>query len=144
MDYSAEEHFVKSFIRKNKQDRLLHELTTPKKRNDGVSRFCHQAEDFLDPTKIVMQGEDLERQPEFERFVQRHDELCFVLSLDFWLDEQFLPLADAVRKAFISLDATLILGSTFAIVYGEPMKGGRGKNLLLEAQAPRKGSNSVR
>ena len=131
-DYSAEQHFVQAFIRKNRRERLLYELTTPEKRYDGVSRFCHQAQDFLDPAKIVMEGEDLERRPEFAQFVRRHDELCFVLSPDFWLDEQFLPLQDAVRKAAVCPDAVLILGSTFAVVFGEPMKGGRGKYLLSE------------
>ena len=134
VDYSAEQHFVQSFIRKNRRERLLYELTTPEKRYDGVSRFCHQARDFLDPARIVMEGEDLERRSGFERFVRQHDELCFVLSPEFWLDEQFLQLQDAVRQAVISLDAVLILGSTFAIVFGEPMKGGRGKYLLSEAK----------
>ena len=134
MDYEIETHFVQSFIRKNRRERLLYELTTPEKRYDGVSRFCHQSRDFLDPAKIVMEGEDLERRSEFERFVRQHDELCFVLSPEFWLDEQFLPLSDAVRQAAVSLDAVLILGSTFAVVFGEPMKGGRGKFLLSETK----------
>jgi len=37
-----------------------------------------------------------------------------------------------VHKAIICLDAVIIMGSTFAIVFGEPMKGGRGKYLLSE------------
>ena len=133
MDYSAEQRFVRAFIRKNRRERLLFELTTPEKRYDGVSRFCHQARDFLDPAKIVMEGEDLERRSEFARFVRQHDELCLVLSPDFWLDEQFLPLRDAVGQATVCPDAVLILGSSFAVVFGEPMKGGRGKYLLAEA-----------
>ena len=132
VDYSAEQHFVESFIRKNRRARLLYELTTPEKRYDGVSRFCHRARDFLDPARIVMEGEDLERRSEFERFVRQHDELCFVLSPDFWMDGQFLPLPDALRQTAICPDAVLILGSTFAVVFGEPMKGGRGKYLLSE------------
>ena len=133
VDYSAEQHFVQSFIRKNRRERLLYELTTPEKRYDGVSRFCHQARDFLDPARIVMEGEDLERRSEFERFVRQHDELCLTLSPDFWMDEQFLPLQDAVRQAAVCPDAVLILGSSFAVVFGEPMKGGRGKYLLSES-----------
>ena len=133
VDYSAETHFVRSFIRKNRRERLLYELTTPEKRYDGVSRFCHQARDFLDPARIVMEGEDLERRSEFERFLRQHDELCFVLSPDFRLDEQFLPLQDAVKQAVVCPDAVLILGSSFAVVFGEPIKGGRGKYLLSES-----------
>ncbi len=132
MDNSLERHFVQTFIRREKRERLLYELTTPKKRYDGVSRFCHQAGAFLDPAKIVMAGEDLDREPAFARFVQAHDELCLVLSPDFFMDEQFLPLKDAVRQAVMCFDAVLILGSSFAVVFGEVMKGGRGKYLLSE------------
>ncbi len=131
-NYEIEERFVRSFIRKDRRERLIHELTDPRKRYDGVSRFCHQAGDLIDPSKIIMEGEDIDRLPEFERFVRQHDEICFVLSPDFYTDEQFLPLKDAVLKAIISLDAVIIMGSTFAVVFGEPMKGGRGKYLLSE------------
>ena len=132
MDDSYEQHFVRSFIRKERRERLLYELTTPKKRYDGVSRFCHQAREFLDPAKIVMAGEDMDRDPAFARFVQAHDELCLVLSPDSFVDGQFLPLKDAVRQAVSCFDAVLIIGSTFAVVFGEVMKGGRGKYLLSE------------
>jgi hypothetical protein len=134
MDYSYEQRFVKAFIRKERRDRLLYELTTPEKRYDGVSRFCHQAKQLLEPSRIVMQGEDMDRRPEFERFVRQHDELCFVLSPYCFMDEQFLPLKDAVREALICPDAVVIMGSTFAVVFGEPMKGGRGKYLMSEAR----------
>lgn len=40
MDYSAERHFVRTFIRKNRRERLLYELTTPKKRVDGAAAFA--------------------------------------------------------------------------------------------------------
>ncbi len=132
MDYTIERYFVQTFIRKERRERLLFDLTTPKKRYDGVSRFCHQAREFLDPAKIVIAGEDLERAPAFAKFVQAHDELCLVLSPDFYMDEQFLPLKDAVRQAVSCFDAVLIIGSTFAVVFGEVMKGGRGKYLLSE------------
>ena len=138
MDYTAETRFVRSFIRKNRRERLLYELTTPEKRYDGVSRFCHQARDFLDPSKIILQGDDLDHRPEFDGFVRRHEELCLVLSPDFWMDEQYLPLKDAVAQAILCPDAVLILGNTFAVVFGEPMKGGQEKYLLSEPEPPRR------
>ena len=132
MDYSQERRFVESFIVKNRSERLLYQLTTPEKRCEGVSRVCHWAKDLLDPNRIIMEGEDLERRPEFESFVKAHDEMCLVLSPDFYVDEQFLPLNDAVKQAVLSFDAVLILGNGFAVVFGEVMKGGRGKYLLSE------------
>ena len=132
MDYSNEQHFVQAFIRNDRRERLLYELTTPKKRYDGVSRFCHQAKELLDPSKIIMEGEDLDRRPEFDRFIQQHDEICLVLSPAFCTDGQFLTLRDAVDQAIMCLDAVIIMGSSFAVVFGEPMKDGRGKFLLSE------------
>ena len=76
IDYSMERHFVRTFIRKARRERLILQLTTPKRRYEALDRFCHQA--------------------------------------------------------VISLDAVLVIGSTFALVYGEPVKGGREKYLLSE------------
>ena len=132
MDYSAEERFVRSFIRKNRRERLLYELTTPKKRYDGISRFCHQADDFLDPAKIYIKGEDLERRSEFKAFVKKHDEPCLVLSPELYPDEPCVYFSAAADWAASSLDAVLILGNGFAVVFGEPSVGGRGKYLLVE------------
>ncbi len=133
LDGSAEQRFVRLFIQKNRRDRLLHELTTSDKRYDGISRFCHQAKDLLDPAKIVMEGEDLERRPEFECFVRQHDELCYVLSLELAPNGAFLFLRDAINQAIFCFDAVLIIGTTFSIVFGEVEKGGRGKYLLSES-----------
>ena len=132
MDYTFEEHFVNTFINKSRRERLLHELRKPDKRYEGISRFCHQAKQLLDPSKIVMEGEDLDRSPGFERFVKTHDEICSVLTPGSCMEERSLPLKDAVREAVLSPDAVVIIGSTFAVVFGEPMKGGRGKFLLSE------------
>lgn len=134
MHDAAELYFVRTFVRKNRRERLLHELTAPGKRYDGIGRFCHRAEALLDPSKIIMKGEDLDRRPEFARFVRQHGEICAVLSPDSFMDGQRLPLEDAVTGALLCPDAVLILGSTFAVVFGEPMRGGRGKFLLSESE----------
>ena len=132
MDYAVEERFVRSFIKKNRRERLLYELTTPKKRYDGISRFCHQADAFLDPDKVAMEGEDLECRAEFRDFIKKHDEPCLVLSPVYYPDDPVLQLEDAVEQASLAPDAVLILGNGFAIVFGEPYRGGRGKYLLTE------------
>ena len=132
MDASAEERFARTYISKRMRERVLYELTTPKKRYDGLSRFCHQAKDLLDPSKILMEGEDLERRGDFIRFVREHDEVCRILSPDPFLDGQSLPFQSAVEQAVVGCDAALIVGEGFAVVFGESMKGGRGKYLLVE------------
>lgn len=131
MEYAEEKRFVQSFIKKNRRERLLFELTTPKKRRIGIMRFCHTAEDFLDPSKIRMQGNDLEHQPEFMEFVRCHDEVCRIFSDDLWLDG-YIPLEQAVREAIACAGAVLILGKSFAVVFTEYVQGGREKYLLCE------------
>ena len=79
-----------------------------------------------------MEGEDLDRRPEFDRFIEQHDEICYVMSPDSFIDGQFLTFRDAVDQAIMCPDAVIIMGSSFAVVFGEPMKGGRGKFLLSE------------
>lgn len=130
MDHSYESDFVNTYIRKERRQRLLHELTAPGKRYEGISRFCHRAEDLLDHRKIILAGRDLEQRPEFRAFMSGHDGSCFILSPDPVLDEQVLDLKDALRLASACPDAVLILGRDFAVVFTEPAKGGRDKYLL--------------
>jgi hypothetical protein len=132
MENTAEQYFVQTYIKKNRRDRLLFELSAEKRRYDGLSRFCHQTGELLDPAKIIAAGDDLERRPEFLRFVKQHDEACYVISPDYEMDGRTLQTKDAVSLAAAFYDAVIIIGSTFAIIFGEPMKGGRDKYLLSE------------
>ena len=130
-DFAPEKHFVSSFVRKARSDRIMHELTTPAKRYDGLDRFCHQTPDLLDMSKVFLQGDDLERLPAFKSFVASHNGPCVLLSPDSFVDGEVLPLKEAVEKAIMSMDAVIVLGSTFAVVFGEVMKT-RDKFLLVE------------
>ena len=127
MENTAEQYFVQTYIKKNRRDRLFFELSAEKRRYDGLSRFCHQAGELLDPAKIIAAGDDLERRPEFLRFVKHHDDTCYVISPDYEMDGRTLQTKDAVSLAAAFYDAVIIIGSTFAIIFGEPMKGGRDK-----------------
>ena len=110
----------------------MFELTTPKKRYAGLDRFCHQASELIDPAKIYLEGDDLDRRPEFKDFCKKHPGICRVLSPEFYWDEIAVPLDEAVEMAIMSLDAFLVLGDGFAIIFGEPVKGGREKYLVVE------------
>ena len=131
MSESAEARFVAGYIRKEKKERLLHELTNPKKRYRGLDRFCHHAGELVDPARIALQGDDLNRQPAFQRFVAAHPGDCALLSPDPWLDGQTLPLPEAAALAFASADASILLGDGFSIVTGEAEKGSREHYLLI-------------
>ena len=73
MDRLAEVSFVNDYVLRSRRERLLYELSTPAKRRDALSRFCHQAPQLLDPARIRMQGEDLDRSAPFLSFVRDHD-----------------------------------------------------------------------
>ena len=47
MDKSIEQFFVKTYIDKDYQERLLFELNSMKKRSKALSRFSHDAETVL-------------------------------------------------------------------------------------------------
>ena len=133
MDYRAERFFVSSFIRKDRRERLLLQLTSPSRRQEGISRFCHQASDLIDSSKILFKGKDLERQKAFTDFVSGHKETCLCLSPDPCLHGRSLPFAEAADLAFTGCDTALVIGSSFALVVGEAVKGGREKYLLSAA-----------
>ena len=140
MDVTAETLFVKTYIRKNRQERILFELTTPARRYDGLSRFSHQAEELINPARISMEGEDLNHRSEFTAFVRKHNEICRILSPDPFLDQKQLPLEEAVSMAGMGTDAALIIGNGFAVVFTEAEKGGRNKYLLYDAEFQKKHS----
>ena len=132
MDHSKEEYFVNTFIKKDRRERLLYELTDPKKRYQGISRFCHQAKELIMPSRIVMEGTDIDKNPQFEQFVKNHQMDCYVLSPDPAMNDMSLSLQDATEQANMCMDAVIIIGSGFALIYGEPEKGGRDKFVLFE------------
>lgn len=127
-----EKRFVESFVRKDRRERLLFELSTQSKRYSGVSRFCHQSGELIDKSKVRMQGENLEFRPEFRSFVKEHDEQCYVMSPDYSVDRSCLFLKDAVEIVAMGTEAAVIVGSSFAVVFGEAVKGGREKYLLVD------------
>ncbi|MBQ3295447.1 MAG: hypothetical protein IJH00_03060 [Erysipelotrichaceae bacterium] len=132
MDNSTEEYFIKTFIRKSRQERLFHELTNEKKRYRGIDRFCHQASGLIDLSKVVMKDDDLVSGNAFEKFIEKHEQDCYVLSTDSFLNERMISLQEAVDQANMSTEAVLIIGKGFAIVFGEAMKKGRDRFLLAE------------
>ena len=129
---AAEERFVRTYIRRERRDRLLYELTNPKKRNRGLERFCHRAAELLDPGKIRLKGENLTRLPEFGIFVREQDGSCLLLSPDAALDGRMLPFREALDAAVFWPDAVILIGEGFAVVFEEPEKTGREQYLLTE------------
>ena len=131
----TERAFVEAYVRKDRRERLLHELSNPKKRYRGLDRFCHGAAELLDPARITLAGPSLEHDAVFCRFVEaRADETCRIFSPDGSLDGLELPLAEAVAACVACLDASIIMGDGFAIVRAEAWKGGTDMWLLEQGR----------
>ena len=126
-----QEAFVSAYVRKQRRERLSYELSSDKKRYEGLERFCHQAEDLLDPSGIVLSGTDLLKRKEFISFVEKNKSAsCFLLSPDAAFDQKEGKLADVMEELFYCLDACIVIAGDFAYVRQEAMKGGTLQFLL--------------
>ena len=128
---SAEEYFATTFLNKSRRNRLLMELTKPRRRYRGLDRFCHGTPDLIDLRKVLAYGPNLERKPEFEDFAMEHEEMVTILSPEPSVDLLELPFSEAVGVAVMCPDAVLIVGDGFSLIYGEAF-GKRDKFLLTE------------
>lgn len=78
MNKRIEEEFVKNYIVSSKRDRLLFELHG-KKRIEGISRFCHCADDFLIESAIKLSGEHIT--DELQKAIKKSKEnKCYIIS----------------------------------------------------------------
>ncbi|MBQ1483142.1 MAG: hypothetical protein IIZ28_06180 [Erysipelotrichaceae bacterium] len=127
----VQEAFILSYVRKQRRERLSYELNSDKKRYEGLERFCHQAEDLLDPCRIILSGTDLFKRKEFLTFIEKHrKEDCFLLSPDAAFDQKEGKLEDVMEELFYCMDACMLIGKDFAYVRQEAMKGGTLQFLL--------------
>ncbi len=129
---TAEKYFVDTFVRKERRERLWYELSRPKKRYQGLSRFCHHSSILLNPHKILLSGSNLRHQESFREFVKKNSETCLILSPDASLDRKVCPLCDAIALSVMCLDASIIVGTHFAIVRSEAGPGVTEHYLLVE------------
>ena len=127
----AEIRFAERYVRKSRQERLCFELGSPKHRYRGLSRFSHQAEELLAPERIVGKGTINELAPALDELAANSRETsCSLFSPDPALDQTVMTLQEALTQAAQSLDAVIIAGDSFAVVFTEPEKGGRDVFLL--------------
>ena len=124
--------FAEIFIRKDRRERILHELKDAKKRYRALDRFSHNTEDLLDPKKIILSSHDLSREKDFLKYTKDHEEECIILSTDPYIDGIQTAIQDALQYARMSTEAAIVLGEGIAIVKSEAMKKDTMEYLLLE------------
>lgn len=134
---TPEERFVRAFVRRERRERLLHELTNPKKRYRGLDRFCHTADELLNPAKMLAASTYTTWEQELAAFARKHAKTaCAVLSPDPEIDGLELAFAEALAAAEASSDAAIVVGGAqgdaFAYVQAEAYLGPRDRWLLVE------------
>ena len=116
MDSKIEKEFVKSYIDKNYQERLLYELGSSKKRVNALSRFSHNAETILKKSvskRIITNLSDF----------QEKDQTVYIISWD-EKDGTTMSLSDAIRYLESSYMSAILIGKDFSLIKEEPEKGG--------------------
>lgn len=119
----AEKSFVKRFIKKKKQDRLLFELSG-KKRQHGIERFCHNAEDMIDTERIVYSGNSL-FPDEILKITKQYKvpESCYIIAYQKELDKKYVSFEDALGLVLGNGMAAIIICNDFAVIETEQYFG---------------------
>ena len=119
----AEKSFVKRFIKKEKQDRLLFELSG-KKRQHGIERFCHNAEDMIDTERIVYSGNSL-FPDEILKITKQYKvpESCYIIAYQKELDKKYVSFEEALDLVLGNGMAAIIICNDFAIIETEQYSG---------------------
>lgn len=116
MNKSVEQFFVKTYIDKDYQERLLFELDSIKKRSKALSRFSHDVESVLRKSvnkQIISNLDDF----------QEKDQTVYVISWD-EKDGKTMSLSDAIRYLESSYMSAILIGKDFSLIKEEPEKGG--------------------
>lgn len=132
MNKGIEENFVKKFIDKRYQDRILYELFSLKKRTKALSKFAHNANEILVSQMIKKQGgsisiDDLNEVS--EKFLCGNEE-CYIISDDSF-DGTTQVLEDCLSIVLEQPMCTIVICSTnLAIVKEELSQGAPIKYVL--------------
>ena len=118
-----ETSFVKRFIKKTKQDRLLFELSG-KKRQHGIERFCHNTEDLIDTERIAYSGNNLFLD-EILRIIKQYKvpESCYIIACQKELDKKHVSFEDALGLVLGNGMAAIIICNDFAVIETEQYSG---------------------
>ncbi|PSL40921.1 hypothetical protein B0H99_10353 [Planomicrobium soli] len=101
MKREMEELIVKSFFDKHIQERVLHELFTPKKRKDAMNRLCHRYTKML-KEKYMIEIPPPNSNPKYiydVLMMHGAEKMCYSLSYNEKIDGKELPLLEALEHA---------------------------------------------
>lgn len=122
-DNEIESKFIQQFIVKNKRDRLLFELSG-KKRQAGIGRFCHNADDLLLKEKIILSGKELSHD-EMIRTAEKYavSKQWYIIAYDPTLDRKTCKLSEALELVLGNGMAAIIVSDNMAVIETEQFLG---------------------
>ena len=111
MDIAIEQAFIKKYIDKGYQERLLLELSSAKRRTKALSRFSHNVEEILSKNII---------KKEIANFgdIKEPDKTLYVISWDKNNGTQ-TSFADAIKYCETTYTSVVLIGETFALIKEE-------------------------
>ena len=115
MDKKIEQEFVKKYIDKAHQDRLLFELGSEKRRQKAMSRFSHNSEEVLKKSvnkKIIKTFNEL----------QEKEKTVYIISCD-ENDGVNMLLSNAVPYCESAYMPVILIGEEFSLIKEEAEKG---------------------
>jgi len=101
MKEETEELIVKSFFEKNVQERVLHELFTPKKRDHALNRLCHKYQRMLKGKYMIEIPPPNSDPDDIYKLLMKNgaEKMCYSLSYSEKVDGKELPLQEALEHA---------------------------------------------
>ena len=115
MDFNIEVDFVKKYIKKDFQDRLIFELQSKKHRERAIDRFSHFSQKILNNCFKCCNMLQIQ-----ELVCEKYDvkEKCYIISGD-ENDGKILFLHDAVKSCQDSYTAMILISEKFVLVKEE-------------------------
>lgn len=114
-----EEKFVKMFIQKQYQDRLLFELNS-KKREKAIDRFSHNAKNVLKENLILMQGANIKIEDVKKVLnIHKNSKEVYLISLNSLYDKKLMKFELAFNIFLDEYLPMIIIGETFALIRQE-------------------------
>ena len=131
MDNKKENIFIRTFIAKNKRNRMEYELKNSQKRNVAIHRFAHRAEDHILENKIYFYGKNLI----FNECLLNIEGFCkpskvYVLCNSDDIDGTYLDYKEAMELDNRYAPYILLVNNNIACIVTEPMSGSYNRYIL--------------
>ena len=132
MDKDIESRFVKTFLQKRVQERIIWELASKEKRRTAIFRFCHTTDDIVKPQCVLNKSNQL-TQDKIQEAIRELTVLtaCYVISSDVEMDGKQTRIENAVSCCIgLGMPSIIIIGEQLSIIETEQGSGASIKYIL--------------